>query len=68
MAIVRVFVNFDEPLTEEEREELRALKNRPIVFDEDCPELTDEQLKQFKPVNPNRPRPKRPKTYEKKLA
>ena len=68
MAMVRVFINFDEPLTEEEREELRALKNRPIVFDEDCPELTDEQLKQFKPVNPNRPRPKRPKNYGRKLA
>ena len=43
-----------QPLTEEELEELRALKNRPIVFDEDCPELTDEQLKQFKRVNPRR--------------
>ena len=49
--IIRTFINFDEPLTEEEKEELRALKNRPIVFDEDCPELTDEQLKQFKRVN-----------------
>ena len=43
-----------QPLTEEELEELRNLKNRPIVFDEDCPELTDEQLKQFKRVNPRR--------------
>lgn len=25
----------------------------PITFDEDCPELTDEQLSEFKPVNPN---------------
>jgi len=39
-------------LTEEEKEELRALKNRPIVYDEDCPKLTEEQLKQFKRVNP----------------
>ncbi len=36
----------------EQIERLRALKNRPIVFDEDCPELTEEQLRQFKRVNP----------------
>ena len=40
--------------TPEQLEEIRALKNRPIVFDEDCPELTDEELKQFKRVNPRR--------------
>ena len=38
--------------TPEQIEEIRALKNRQIVFDEDCPELTDEELKQFKRVNP----------------
>ena len=42
--------------TPEQIEEIKALKDRPIVFDEDCPELTDEQLKQFKRVNP---RPKK---------
>jgi len=41
-------------LSEEELEELRALKNRPIVYDEDCPPLTPEQLKKFKRVNPRR--------------
>lgn len=25
----------------------------PITVDEDCPELTDKQLKEFKPVNPD---------------
>ena len=40
--------------TPEQLEEIRALKNRPIVFDEDCPELTDEQLKKFRRVNPRR--------------
>ena len=40
--------------TPEQIEEIQALKNRPIVFDDDCPELTDEQLKQFKRVNPRR--------------
>ena len=40
------------PLTPEQIKRLDDLKNYPIVFDEDCPELTDEQLKRFKPVYP----------------
>ena len=52
MAMVTYILHKNQPLTDEEREEIRALKNRPIVFDEDCPELTEEQLRQFKRVNP----------------
>ncbi len=52
--IVRKTIKIGRPLTEEEREEIRALKGRPIVFDEDCPELTEEQLKKFRRVNPIR--------------
>lgn len=42
--------------TPEQIAEIRALKaeNRPIVYDDEFPELTDEQLKQFKRVNPQR--------------
>ena len=28
---------------------INEIKNRPILFDEDIPEFTDEQLKEFKP-------------------
>ena len=56
MATVTYILHKGQPLTEEELEELLALKNRPIVFDEDCPELTDEELKQFKRFYP---RPKK---------
>ncbi len=52
--LVTYILRKGQPLTEEELEELHALKNRPIVFDEDCPELTEEQLKQFRRVNPRR--------------
>jgi hypothetical protein len=38
-------------LTPEQLAEIREAEKRPIVFDEDCPELTDEQLAEFKPVN-----------------
>ena len=34
-------------LTAEEMQEIEALEERPIVFDEDCPEMTDEMLEQF---------------------
>lgn len=40
------------PLTPEQIKRLDALKNRPIVFDEDCPEMTEEQLKKFRRVHP----------------
>ena len=42
----------DTPLPPEQIQRLDALKDRPIVFDEDCPEMTDEQLRQFKRVHP----------------
>ena len=41
----------DRELTPQQVEELKELENWPITFDEDCPELTEEQLKQFKRVN-----------------
>jgi hypothetical protein len=42
------------PLTPEEIAEIeaRAPRDEDIVYDEDCPELTDEQLRQFRRVNP----------------
>ena len=60
MATVTYFLPKGSKPTPEQKARIQALKNRPIVFDEDCPELTDEELKEFKPVNPNLPRPKRP--------
>ena len=54
MSTVTYILRKGEPLTEEEKEELRALEKRPIVYDEDCPKLTEEELKQFKRVNPKR--------------
>jgi uncharacterized protein (DUF4415 family) len=38
-------------LTQGEIEMLEALKKRPIDFDEDSPELTEDQLKQFRKVS-----------------
>ncbi len=34
-------------LTPEELAELEAAEKMPITFDDDCPEMTDDMLKQF---------------------
>ena len=40
--------------TAEELKELELAKQKPIVFDEDCPETTPERALKFKRVNPPR--------------
>ncbi len=57
MIIRRVIYEGQKP-TPEQIEEIRKLKaeNRPIVYDDEFPELTDEELKQFRRVNPRRPK------------
>ncbi len=43
------------PLTPEEIAEIeaRAPRDDEIVYDKDCPKMTEEQLRQFKRVNPS---------------
>lgn len=47
MAIVRKMIYENEPLTEQQIKQIEAADKKPIVFDEDCPELTDQQLKEI---------------------
>ncbi|MBR4642701.1 MAG: hypothetical protein IKO74_08305 [Selenomonadaceae bacterium] len=57
--MVYKWIDVGAPLTPEQIERLKLLENMTdddIVFDEDCPPQTEEQLKQFKRVNP---RPKK---------
>ncbi|MBE8951082.1 MAG: hypothetical protein SR3Q1_10905 [Quinella sp. 3Q1] len=57
MATVTYVLRRGQPLTEEQKARLAVLKQMSdddIVYDEDCPELTDEELKEFRPVNPRR--------------
>ena len=49
--MIRYTLKRGQPLTPEQISELDALEDRPIVFDEDCPPMTEEQLKQFRRVN-----------------
>ena len=46
--IVRKENDFTKPLTKEQKKKLDELETRPVEFDEDCPELTDEQLSELR--------------------
>ncbi len=45
--MVRKNIDITAPLSEEQKKMLSDAAKRPIVFDEDSPELTDEQLRRF---------------------
>jgi hypothetical protein len=51
MAMVRHTHTAGSGLTTEQIAQLDEAAKRPITYDEDCPELTDEQLAEFRPVN-----------------
>lgn len=40
--------------SQEEIEEIKAAREKPIVFDVDCPETTPERALKFRRVNPPR--------------
>lgn len=43
--------NLPKKLTTEEQKMLEEVAKRPVVFEEDCPELTEDELKQFHRVS-----------------
>ena len=49
--IIRETLEPDEPVTQEELDMLRRAAELPVTYDEDCPELTSEQLAQFRRVS-----------------
>ena len=53
--LVTKVIDLNAPLRPEQLERLKLLENMTdddIVYDEDCPPQTDEQLKLFRRVNP----------------
>lgn len=55
--LIQKVIDLNAPLTPEQEAELDALskmRDEDIVFDEDCPPQTPEQLAKFKRVNPRR--------------
>ena len=49
--MVEMNIDFSEKLTEEQLKMLEALKERPVVPDEDCPAMIAEQLQQFRKIS-----------------
>lgn len=66
--IIRKEIDLNEPLTEAQKQMLEALKDRPIEFDEDCPELTDEQLRQFRRISDERQEERRKQSVTLRLS
>ncbi len=66
--IVRKEIDITKPLTPEELEMLKEAEAAPIVFDEDCPELTEEQLAEFHRVSEIRKEERRKKTVTIRLS
>ena len=48
MAMKKYNLDQNSKLTDEQILELKEASMRPFSFDEDCPELTDEELARFK--------------------
>jgi uncharacterized protein (DUF4415 family) len=51
MELIRETLTPGQKLTEAQREEIRAASRMPITYTNDAPELTPEQLAQFRKVN-----------------
>lgn len=54
--------------TEEQIKMLEALKDRPVEFDEDCPELTEEELRQFARISSEKQAERRKQTVTLRLS
>ena len=46
--LVQKEIDVTTPLTSEQKEMIRRASEMPIVYDEDSPEMTDEDLVQFR--------------------
>lgn len=47
MAIHKMTMKAGQKPTEEQREHIRRASSLPITYDDDCPELTEEQYEAF---------------------
>ena len=52
MATRTMTLNLGDQPTKEQIEEIRIASKRPVKFTDDAPELSDEELCEFRPVNP----------------
>ena len=56
--LIKKKIDVTEQPAEEQVKMLEVLKNRPIEFDSDCPELTNEEMRQFVQISSKKERKK----------
>ena len=66
--IVRKNIDLDAPLTNEEKKMLKMAPANPVEFDADCPELTTEELKEFRRVSDTRKEERRKQTVTVRIS
>lgn len=66
--IVQKEIDVTAPLTPEQKEMIKKASKMPIVYDEDSPELTDEELAQFRRVSDIRKEERRKQTVTIRLS
>ncbi len=66
--IVQKEIDVHEPLSAEQKKMLKKAKDRPIEFDEDARELTDEELSEFRRVSEIRKEERRKQTVTIRLS
>lgn len=62
MAIKNYTLKETDKLTNEQINEIKEAAKTPIVFDKDCPELTDEELSKFRRISDIRKEERRKQT------
>lgn len=65
---IRKEIDLNKPLSAEQKQMLEALKERSVHPDEDCPELTSEQLRQMVRVSEMRRDERRKQTVTLRLS
>lgn len=66
--IIRKDIDLDKPLTEEQKKMLEKAETMPVVYDEDCPELTAEELSEFRRISDARREDRRKQTVTIRLS
>lgn len=66
--MIKKEIDFNTPLSEEQKAMLEALKNKSDIPDDDFPELSAEQLSQFKRVSKERREERRKQTVTLRLS
>lgn len=66
--MVKMNIDINAPLTEKEKDMIERSKAMPVVFDENCQELTDDELLEFKRVSDVRKESRRKQTVTLRLS